>query len=96
MKNFNAGIDNDYIDKCCQFFDVKSFPIEQLDILQEECTELIQTISKYKRGKHDSRLHIIEELSHVCTSIAVISRILNIDDTEIKEEIFKKRKKYNI
>lgn len=96
IKIFNAGIDEDYINKYLRFFDVKSFPTEQLDILQEDCAELIQAISKYKRGKIDFRSNIIEKMSHICTSIAVVSCILNIDDAEIKGEIFKKREKYNI
>lgn len=83
-------------------FVLKNFPSNiQLDILQEECAELIQALSKYKRVDYtnfttmDERLdNVIEEMAHVLISIDVVTSLLNIDVPEIQNEINKKCKKY--
>lgn len=37
----------------------------QLDMLQEECAELIVAISHYKRGRHGSTINLSEEIADV-------------------------------
>lgn len=88
-------------------FALKNFPTDlQIDILQEECAELIKALSKYKREENypvnvtnlksykETRNNLIEEMSHVLISIDVVSSILNIDEYEIQDEINKKCNKY--
>lgn len=66
----------------------------QSDILQEECAELIQALSKCKRkGIEKSRKNLIEEISHVIISLNMVCEIYNISDDEIKNEF---RKKYDL
>lgn len=81
-------------------FALKNFPTDlQMDILQEECAELIKALSKYKRENYsksneETRSNLIEEMSHVLISIDVVSSILEISVSEIQDEITKKCKKY--
>lgn len=66
----------------------------QLDILQEECAELIQAISKIKRkGLSKTRNNLIEEISHVLISLNMICEIYCITNEEIASEF---NKKYDI
>lgn len=61
----------------------------QLDMLQEECAELIQAVSKFKRGKKMAIEHIAEEICDVELMITQIMYLLNICYTSvntIKEE----------
>lgn len=66
---------------------------DQIDILQEECAELIQACSKAKRGylNHDN---LKEEMSHVTLSMAVVAKIYGISEFDIVEEVNKKCDKY--
>ena len=74
------------------------YGIDQLDILQEECSELIKAISKYKRGRHTedielrskARQSIIEELTHVAISSEVVCIAMYIDPGDILKEVNKK------
>lgn len=87
-------------------FALKNFPADlQLDILQEECAELIKALSKYKRENYpnnmtdfksdsETRNNVIEEMSHVLISIDVVSSIVKISGSEIQDEINKKVQKY--
>lgn len=72
---------------------------QQLDILEEECAELIQAVSKCKRARayrdlDYRRKNLIEEMAHVTVSMAVVARILNISEENILAEINKKTNKY--
>lgn len=54
----------------------------QLCILQEECAELIQAISKIRRSIPNAGTHLIEELADVCIMVEqVISYIMSISPT---------------
>lgn len=55
----------------------------QLDMLQEECAELIQAISKYKRGKKSGLEHIAEEICDVELLIVQAMYLLNITYTDV-------------
>lgn len=90
------GISNEFIDKCIEHFERD----EQLDILQEECAELIKACSKYKRAnnawsQYECIKDMAEELTHVAISSAVVSKLLNIDEQDIQKEVDKKAEKYN-
>lgn len=72
---------------------------DQYDILQEECAELIQAVSKHKRARStvstmQARQQIVEEMSHVLISISVVARLCSIEPCELIEEINKKANKY--
>lgn len=70
--------------------------IANIDILQEECAELIQALSKYKRGGENNRkleLGVIEEITHVLISIHAVSNffedvtVLDTDDEVHRKDI---------
>lgn len=82
---------------------VKRFKIEavrmQMTILMEECAELIQAVSKINRKgcltpTNPSVPGLIEEMAHVCLSMAVVARCFEITEDDILEEVDKKVKKY--
>ena len=81
-----------HIDKYMGVYDVGEDT--HLDILQEECAELIQAISKYKRSDLGDygvcRGKIIEEMTHVAISSEVCCRLLCIDRGEIAKEVKRK------
>lgn len=84
-----------FVDQCLSEFD----PEDQLDILEEECAELIKACSKFKRAGEkveaiQARKNIIEEMSHVLISSAVVARIYNVESADIIDEINKKADKY--
>ena len=53
-------------------------------IAMEECSELIQAISKAKRGKLNSE-NLAEEIADVFLTIGWITEIYDIDITEIEK-----------
>ena len=62
----------------------------QLSILQEECAELIQAASKYKRNRLiDDYQHIVEEIADVEIMIAQVKYLLKMHNYHVdgvKEE----------
>lgn len=56
----------------------------QSTICMEECAELIQSISKMKRGK-DNRDNLIEEMADVLITFSQLRVIYDITDDEIIE-----------
>ena len=90
------GISNNFVDQCLIRFDKD----DQIDILQEECAELIKACSKVKRGMGhftvvDPLDNLKEELAHVDISSAVVARLLDIKEEDIEKEVNKKAAKYN-
>lgn len=71
-----------------EYKDFKQAIIENQDlcstIAMEECSELIQAISKAKRGKLN-RVNISEEIADVLICIDWIIDIYNIDKSDIQE-----------
>lgn len=59
----------------------------QLDILQEENAELIQAVSKIRRGKPGAEEHFIDELAD--NYIMIMEMITDFDDDE-RTELHKK------
>lgn len=68
---------------------------EQLNMLQEECAELIQAASKYKRRKLiDDYQHIVEEIADVEIMIAQVKYLLKMPNYHVdcvKEEKIKRQ-----
>jgi NTP pyrophosphatase (non-canonical NTP hydrolase) len=67
---------------------------DQLDILQEECAELIQACSKVLRDKSNSFASLKEEMAHVLMSSAMVANILGITQEDIDLEVEKKTNKF--
>lgn len=90
------GVPDDFVNQRIERFGTE----DQIDILQEECAELIQACSKLKREighftTVDPIDNLKEELAHVAISSAVVSKILDIKNEDIENEIHKKAVKYN-
>ena len=85
------GISDNFINQCVAHFGSDG----QLDILQEECAELIKACSKVKREKENSLENLKEELAHVAISSGVVANILGITQEDIQREVDKKTNKYN-
>ena len=58
----------------------------QSTVCMEECAELIQAISKEKRGKSDKE-HLSEEIADVIICIEMLKEIYSISDDMISEWI---------
>ena len=58
----------------------------QSTVCMEECAELIQAISKEKRGKSD-KSHLAEEMADVIICIEMLQEIYSISDDMISEWI---------
>ena len=67
-----------------------------LELLQEECAELIQSVSKVKRSKTGAINNMVEEMTHVLICIEYLKQTLTITDDELLEELKKKAKIFNI
>lgn len=55
---------------------------KQLIVAMEECSELIQAVSKELRGKSDPT-HLAEEIADVLISIEIIKDVCHISDRAI-------------
>ena len=97
MKMIN--IPETHIDQYVEIFGKNT--LDQMDILQEECTELIKAISKYKRslGHYtavDPIDNVIEEITHAAISSEIVACLLSITPDDIQKEINKKATKFNL
>lgn len=89
-------IPEEFITNCQSKFDKKY----QIDILVEECAELIKALSKYKRSNNicdiQTRKEIIrnisEEITHVAISSEIVARQLKISNDDIQHQISLKKK----
>lgn len=93
------NIPKEHIDQYIDLFGDDA--IKQIDILQEECAELIQALSKYKRGfghfTHTDPIdNVVEELTHVAISSEIVAKLLRIKPEDIKREVDKKAAKFNL
>lgn len=64
----------------------------QSTVCMEECAELIQAISKEKRGKSDKN-HLAEEMADVLISIELLKEIYDVSNEQINELVDKKQKR---
>ena len=64
----------------------------QSTVCMEECAELIQAISKQKRGKSDKD-HLAEEMADVIICIEMLRQIYNITEDEIYSWVITKQER---
>ena len=64
----------------------------QSTVCMEECAELIQAISKEKRGKSDKD-HLAEEMADVIICIEMLKQIYNITEDEIYSWVITKQER---
>ena len=64
----------------------------QSTVCMEECAELIQEISKEKRGKSDKD-HLAEEMADVIICIEMLKQIYNITEDEIYSWVINKQER---
>lgn len=71
-------------------------PDLQLDILQEECAELIQAISKIRRypNSAERKKNLIEEMTHVLMSIQLNGYLHGVTQDDILQEVDRKADEY--
>ena len=72
---------------------IEHYGIEnQSTVCMEECAELIQAVSKEKRGKHDM-LHLSEEIADVEICIEMIKQMYGVRDQDVNAWIYTKQKR---
>lgn len=78
------GVDGKHVQEYLKFHNHN----EQVDILQEECAELIQALSKLKRYGLDEvvKRNVLEEMTHTLISIASVATILGITEEDIDKQ----------
>lgn len=64
----------------------------QSTVCMEECAELIQAVSKAKRGKPDKN-NMAEEIADVLICIEILKQIYNIPDCSIENWIERKQER---
>lgn len=81
-------IDSDIIKRSIEHYgkDVQS------TVCMEECAELIQAISKQKRGKPD-KSNLAEEIADVIICIEILKQIYNITEDEIYSWVITKQER---
>ena len=62
----------------------------QSTVCMEECAELIQAISKEKRGKSE-RMHLAEEMADVLICIEILKQIYGVTDELVNDWIYTKQ-----
>ena len=62
----------------------------QSTVCMEECAELIQAISKMKRGK-DNRNNLIEEMADVMICMEILKQVYGVSDSEIQNYVCQKQ-----
>lgn len=62
----------------------------QTTVCMEECSELIQAISKMKRGK-DNRDNLIEEMADVMICMDILKQVYGVSDSDIQNYVCKKQ-----
>lgn len=62
----------------------------QTTVCMEECAELIQAISKEKRGKHDI-MHLAEEIADVLICIEILKQAYCVTDELVNDWIYMKQ-----
>lgn len=80
-----------FIKHCIQYFPETT---DQRQILEEECAELIQAVSKNIRNKPDAIDKVKEEMTHVMISMNVVANQLGISQADILAELHRKCLEY--
>lgn len=71
------------------------FQLSQLQVCEEECSELIKAISKYVRStqgianvtREEAREMIVEEVTHVAICLHMLQKMFAITQKEIDKQI---------
>lgn len=79
-------IDSNIVDKSIEHYGSDL----QTVVCMEECSELIQAISKMKRGK-DNRDNLIEEMADVMICMDILKQVYGVSDNEIQNYVCKKQ-----
>ena len=86
--NSSVKIDNEIIKDSIVYYGKDA----QSTVCMEECAELIQAISKEKRGKSDKN-HLVEEMADVLISIELLKEIYEVSNEQINNWIDEKQKR---
>ena len=89
--NDSVKIDNEIIKDSIVYYGKDA----QSTVCMEECAELIQAISKEKRGK-SNKDHLAEEMADVLISIELLKEIYDVSNEQINEWIDKKQKRIRL
>ena len=89
--NDSVKIDNEIIKDSIVYYGKDA----QSTVCMEECAELIQAISKEKRGK-SNKDHLAEEMADVLISIEILKEIYDVSNEQINEWIDKKQKRIRL
>ncbi len=79
-------IDSNIVDKSIEHYGSDL----QTVVCMEECSELIQAISKMKRGK-DNRDNLIEEMADVMICMDILKQVYGVSDNEIQNYVCQKQ-----
>lgn len=79
-------IDSNIVDKSIKHYGSDL----QTTVCMEECSELIQAISKMKRGK-DNRDNLIEEMADVMICMDILKQVYGVSDSDIQNYVCKKQ-----
>lgn len=82
------SIDENVIAKSIEVYGVEN----QSTVCMEECAELIQAVSKAKRGKLDEN-NMTEEIADILICVEMLKQLYNISDEYISKWISYKQKR---
>lgn len=93
--DYGIKISHDHVQK---YLNHLQFQLSQLQVCEEECSELIKAISKYIRitqgttdlTREEVRKMIVEETVHVAICCHMLQAMFDISQEEIDEEVVKK------
>lgn len=68
-----------------------------IDLLQEECSELIQACSKVRRIEDKKSYdNMVEEMTHVLIMSAIVFKKYNLSYEDILNEVYRVADKFNV
>ena len=82
------NIDKAIVDRSIEFYGKE----KQSIVCMEECSELIQAISKELRGKSDIN-HLVEEMADVLICIELLKKMYDIGDSELESWVYAKQRR---
>ena len=81
-------VDNEIIERSIRCYGITA----QSVVCMEECSELIQCVSKMIRGGED-KYHLTEEMADVLISIELLKQMYDVSDEELQELVLKKQER---
>ena len=81
-------IDKEIVEKTIKHYGKETQSI----VVMEECSELIQAISKELRGKSDKK-HLAEEMADVYICLELLKQMYEIENSDLQEWINVKQKR---